>query len=80
MKGEVMDEYVKSFVKSVDVDYAWQVSDKVASIGLFRLGFRPSGTIAEHEAAKYIADEMKRIAIARGEVTEMGMNVFYETN
>lgn len=59
-----MDEYVKSFVKSVDVDYAWQVSDKVASIGLFRLGFRPSGTIAEHEAAKYIADEMKRIGLA----------------
>jgi len=58
-----MDEYVKSFVKSVDVDYAWQVSDKVASIGLFRLGFRPSGTIAEHEAAKYIADEMKRIGL-----------------
>jgi len=67
MKGEVMDEfekeYVKSFVKSVDVDYAWQVSDKVAGIGLFRLGFRPSGTIAEHEAAKYIADEMKRIGL-----------------
>ena len=60
---ELEKECVKSFVKSVDVDYAWQVSDKVASIGLFRLGFRPSGTIAEHEAAKYIADEMKRIGL-----------------
>ncbi len=58
-----MDEYVKSFVKNIDVDYAWQVSDKVASIGLYRLGFRPSGTIAEHEAAKYIADEMKKIGL-----------------
>jgi Iap family predicted aminopeptidase len=67
MKGEVMDklekEHVKSFVKNVDVNYAWQASDKVANIGLFRLGFRPSGTIAEHEAAKYIADEMKRIGL-----------------
>jgi Iap family predicted aminopeptidase len=67
VKGEVMDEfekeYVESFVKNVDVDYAWQVSDKVASIGLFRLGFRPSGTIAEHKAAKYIADEMRRIGL-----------------
>jgi Iap family predicted aminopeptidase len=67
MKGEVMDklekEYVKSFVKKVDADYAWQTSDKVANTGLFRLGFRPSGTIAEHEAAEYIADEMKRIGL-----------------
>jgi len=56
-------EYVKSFVKNFDVNYAWQASDKIANIGLFRLGFRPSGTIAEHEAAKYIADEMKRIGL-----------------
>jgi len=56
-------KYVKSFVKNVDVNYAWQASDKVANIGLFKLGFRPSGTIAEHEAAKYIADEMKRIGL-----------------
>jgi Iap family predicted aminopeptidase len=75
MKGEVMDkfekEYVKSFVKNVDVNYSWQTSDKVANIGLFKLGFRPSGTIAEHKAAKYIAVEMKRIGLVNVSLEEV---------
>lgn len=62
-----MDEFgkagVDSFVKNVDVDYAWHVSDKLARIGLFKLGFRPSGTVAEHKAAKFIAKEMKKIGL-----------------
>jgi hypothetical protein len=51
------------FRETFDPTYIRAFADQLAAIGMYELGFRPSGTEAGHQASERIAREMARVGL-----------------
>lgn len=61
---EGLTEEEKSFIKAIDIEYAWSTTAKLAGMGTFPDGqWAPAGSEAAHRIANFIKDEMKRIGL-----------------
>jgi Iap family predicted aminopeptidase len=52
------------FRESFDQSYIKEIADKLSEIGMYELGFRPSGTEAGHRAAELVRKEMEKLGLA----------------
>jgi len=53
-----------AFGRAFDPTYIRAFSDILSAVGMYDLGFRPSGTEAGHRAGELIAEEMRRIGLS----------------
>ncbi len=65
-----IQEMVKAYVDAIDMEYAYNLTYTLStdpSMHENELGFRTSGSDAEHKAADFIAEEMKKIGLVEVE-------------
>jgi len=53
----------QAFRETVDPEYLIDFAGRLSDIGMYDMGFRPSGSRAGHEAADFIADEMRALGL-----------------
>lgn len=61
-----MADEVKAYLEAVDEDYAFSITETLAIDERFHSneqGFRTAGSKAEHDCAKYLADEMESLGL-----------------
>ena len=66
MTTQPMGEQIKNYLSAVDESYAFSVAETLSadeSLQSNTMGFRTAGSVAEHDAADYLADEMKSIGL-----------------
>ncbi len=64
-------------LEAVDLSYALDVARKVAGFGTYELGFRPAGTEAARQCARWLEQEMRRIGLPEVEVLEYLVDGWY---
>lgn len=58
-----LEPFERSFLAAIDLDYALRITEKVASFGTYRRGFRPTGSEAGAATAHFLKEEMERLGL-----------------